>query len=53
VETGRREPWVTVTPRLRSGVQGVNAVYLTPDGETYAYSYNQSLSTLYIARGLR
>jgi len=53
VETGARELWATITPRYRNGVEGVNALYLTPDGEKYAFSYSQRLSTLYIARGLR
>lgn len=53
VETGARELWATITPRFRSGVEGVNAVYLTPDGEKYTFNYAQRLSTLYLARGLR
>jgi len=53
VETGERQLWASITPRYQSGVEGVNAVYLTPDGEKYAYSYTIRLSTLYIARGLR
>ncbi len=36
-----------------SGVYVIWAVHVTPDGKTYAYCYRQTLSTLYVAEGLR
>ena len=36
-----------------SGVYVIWGIRITPDGKTYAYSYRQTLSTLYIAEGLR
>jgi Tol biopolymer transport system component len=36
-----------------SGVYVIWSMRVTPDGKTYAYSYRQTLSTLYIAEGLR
>jgi WD40 repeat protein len=36
-----------------SGVYVIWSVRVTPDGKTYAYSYRQTLSTLYVAVGLR
>ncbi|HEX9110950.1 MAG TPA: WD40 repeat domain-containing serine/threonine protein kinase [Terriglobales bacterium] len=36
-----------------SGVYIIWSVHVTPDGKTYAYSNRQTLSTLYIAEGLR
>lgn len=35
-----------------SGVYVIWNIRITPDGKTYAYSYRQTLSTLYIAEGL-
>ena len=35
-----------------SGVYVIWSIRVTPDGTTYAYSYRQTLSTLYIAQGL-
>jgi serine/threonine protein kinase len=52
IATGKRDLWLTVTPQARSGADGVNSLCITPDGSTYAASYIQLLSTLYVARGL-
>ena len=35
-----------------SGIYLIWNIRITPDGKTYAYSYRQTLSTLYIAEGL-
>jgi hypothetical protein len=35
-----------------SGVYVIRSMRVTPDGKTYAYSYRQTLSTLYVAVGL-
>lgn len=53
VATGRREQHITITPRQRSGVTGMNSVCLSADGETYAMSYVQTLAELYAVSGLR
>ena len=52
VETGRREPWTDIVPLVRSGVDGVNAVRLSEDGERYAYSYVSMTSVLCHVSGL-
>jgi Tol biopolymer transport system component len=49
--TGRRDLCFEITPRNVSGVDGINSVCLTPDGRSYATSYTQGLSELYLARG--
>jgi hypothetical protein len=53
VETGAMEPWMEITPMVRSGVDSINAVNVTRDGERYVCSYVRVDSTLYHVRGLR
>jgi serine/threonine protein kinase/Tol biopolymer transport system component len=52
VETGARDPWTEITPRMKSGVDGINAVRLSADGERYACSYVSNLGVLCHVRGL-
>ncbi len=52
LKSERRELWGEIVPQSRSGVNGVNAVSLTPDGMHYATSYVQMLGELYGVRGL-
>ena len=51
-ETGAREPWMEIVPRVRSGVHGVNSVRLSLDGERYVYSYVSILGALCHVKGL-
>ena len=53
--TGRREPWLEVTPPDRAGVGMAfwSLVSITPDGRYYAYWYSRNLSDLYLVTGLR
>ncbi len=51
--TGAHEPWMDVVPMIRSGVDGVNSLRLSTDGERYACSYVSNDGTLYHTRGLR
>ena len=53
LQTGRRELWREFLPADRAGVTGIDNVYLTPDGTSYVYCYQRSLSDLYLAEGLR
>jgi eukaryotic-like serine/threonine-protein kinase len=52
VATGRREPWKELKPPDPVGVQ-MGPVVMTPDGETYAYSFQRDICTLYLADGLK
>ena len=52
LKSERRELWGEIVPQSRSGVDGVNAVHLSPDGMHYAASYVQILAELYGVRGL-
>ena len=53
VETGRQEKVATIGPWDRTGTEGIDTIYLTPDGKTYAYSIMRQLSTLFVVTGLR
>jgi hypothetical protein len=50
--TGRQELVRRLLMSDSAGIYGVWNLQVTPDGRTYAYSYRQTLSTLYLAEGL-
>ena len=52
VVTGRRELWKELKTPDSVGVQIVTVV-MTPDGNSYAYSFQRDTSTLYLAEGLK
>jgi Tol biopolymer transport system component len=52
VVTGRRELWKELKAPDSVGVQ-IGQVVLTPDGNSYAYSFQRDISTLYLAQGLK
>jgi len=49
--TGRRQPWRLLTTPDSVGVQ-IAQVVMTPDGGSYAYSFQRDISTLYLVEGL-
>jgi len=51
--TGREEKWRDLLPADATGLNGIFGVKVTPDGARYAYSYYRSLSSLYLAEGLK
>jgi hypothetical protein len=51
--TGRREFWKELMPADRSGLTVIGHVALAPDGETYAYAYDQAFSQLFVADGIQ
>ncbi|MFA6954807.1 MAG: protein kinase [Thermoanaerobaculia bacterium] len=53
VETGERSPWQEIHPLDLAGILDINPVWLTPDGEHYAYSYRRCLSDLYLVSKAR
>ena len=53
VATGAHQPFRTVAPSDRAGVQAVEPILMTRDGKTIAYSYRRVLSDLLLVRGLR
>jgi serine/threonine protein kinase len=52
VATGRKELWKELRAPDPVGVQILQLV-MTPDGNSYAYSFQRDISTLYLAQGLR
>ena len=52
VANGRSEPWKELQPPDPVGVQ-MGPVVMTPDGNTYAYSFQRDICTLYLAEGLK
>jgi hypothetical protein len=53
VATGRRQLVVTLAPSDTAGVTAVINVRMTPDGKTYAYSFDRELSDLFQVEGVR
>lgn len=51
MSSGERMVWQEVRPSDAAGILDVFPVWLTPDGETYAYSYRRCLSDLYLVTG--
>ena len=52
IGTGRKETWKELHLPDPVGVR-INQLVITPDGGSYAYSYQRDISTLYLAEGLR
>jgi dipeptidyl aminopeptidase/acylaminoacyl peptidase len=52
VATGARELWRTLLPADPAGVRVIGNIHVTPDGASYAYTYNRLLSELYLVTGL-
>jgi eukaryotic-like serine/threonine-protein kinase len=51
--TGTRSAWQAVHPPDQSGVCGVYATEVTPDGYQYLYTYQRALSELFLVEGLK
>jgi len=51
--TGKRQLVTTLAPKDPVGLVGIVPVRITPDGKNYAYSYNRSLSDLFLVDGLK
>jgi Tol biopolymer transport system component/predicted Ser/Thr protein kinase len=50
--SGREEPWKELKPADPVGVQ-IYDVVVTPDGNSYAYSFQRDICTLYLVSGLK
>ena len=53
IESGRQEKLGAIGPSDATGTDGLDTLFLTPDGKTYAYSFQRRLSTLFVVTGLR
>ena len=53
VQSGERRLVREIEPRDPVGISGIDHVVITPDSQTYAYSYQQFFSDLFLVQGLR
>ena len=53
LSTGRRELWKEIMPSDRAGVRAISGIWLAADEKSYVYSYNRTLSDLYLVNGLK
>src|SRR5271157_2717861 len=51
--TGKMEPWKTFGEGLAAGAVSVGGSYRSGDGGAYAYLYVQTLSQVYVVRGMK
>jgi len=51
--TGRRDLWKEFVPSDPDGIVDINPILITPDGNSYVYSYRRALSDLYLVDGLK
>jgi WD40 repeat protein len=52
VATGRRDPWKEIVPADPAGFWGITSFFIAEDGRSYVYSYQRTLSDLYMISGL-
>ncbi len=52
IATGRQEPWKELKTPDPVGVR-IADVVMTPDGNSYAYSYQRDIVTLFLVGGLK
>lgn len=54
IASGETSPWLEIQPSDATGVTQVDSVLITPDGRSYAYSYQRREgSDLFVLEGLR
>jgi eukaryotic-like serine/threonine-protein kinase len=51
--SGRKRPWRTLAPADITGVTLISSPVISPDGRTYAYTYNRKLGDLFVVRGVK
>lgn len=53
IVTGRRQPFVTISPSDAAGIVGLSPPRFTGDGKQYVFNQYRQLSVLYVVNGLR
>jgi eukaryotic-like serine/threonine-protein kinase len=53
VASGSKQLWKSFLPSDAAGVGGISSVLVNPDGSFAVYSYEQTLSELYLVEGLK
>ena len=51
LSSGRLKPWQRIGPAEATGVQDIIRLFYTPDGNSYAYSFERYMAQLYITEG--
>jgi len=51
--TGKKQPFLELSPGDLLGLAKIRSVRVTPDGKSYAYTYERALSELYLVEGLK
>lgn len=52
IATGKRTMVRPLRPQVPAGVVSVSPIVVSPDGKRFAYSYNQTMSVLFLVSGL-
>ena len=53
IASGHRSPWKQVPPHPGATGTKCEAVVISPDGQSYAYTYSSHASDLYLVLGLK
>ncbi len=53
ISTGKRTLWKQLMPPDPAGVATLGPILITPDGKSYVYGFNRTLSDLYMVEGLK
>ena len=53
LSTGKKQPFIELSPGDLPGLAKIRSVRVTPDGKSYAYTYERALSELYLVEGLK
>ena len=51
--SGRRTELLRLVPPDPTGISGIQGIFVSRDGHTYAYNVIRKLSQLYLIRGLK
>jgi eukaryotic-like serine/threonine-protein kinase len=53
LSTGKKQPFIDLAPGDPLGMSSIRSVRVTPDGKSYAYTYERALSELYLVEGVK
>ena len=53
LSTGEKKPFIQLSPGDPLGLASIRSVRVTPDGKSYAYTYERALSELYLVEGVK
>jgi eukaryotic-like serine/threonine-protein kinase len=53
IPSGRRSAWKTLKPIDPIGLESIDSVYISPDGSSYCYGYERTLSDLFMIEGIK